>query len=64
LSDIVVTDYEKSPFYSKIPDTGVQVTGRFTDTSESSTSFIGLGKDAAGEKFKSMLIGAVQNSKK
>jgi hypothetical protein len=51
LTDIVVIDYEKSPFYSKIPDTGVEVTGRFTDTSESSMSFIGLGKDAAG-KFK------------
>jgi hypothetical protein len=55
LTDIVVTDYEKSPFYAKIPDTGVEVTGRFTDTSESSMSFIGLGKDAAGEKFKKIL---------
>ena len=64
LTDIVVTDYEKSPFYSKIPDTGVEVTGRFTDTSESSMSFIGLGKDAAGEKFKKILIETVQNAKK
>jgi len=64
LTDIVVTDYEKSPFYAKIPDTGVEVTGRFTDTSESSMSFIGLGKDAAGEKFKKILIETVQNAKK
>ena len=64
LIDIVVTDYEKSPFYSKIPDTGVQVTGRFTDTSESSMSFIGLGKDAAGEQFKEMLIERIQHAKK
>jgi len=64
LTDIVVVDYEKSPFYSKIPDTGVQVTGRFTDESESSTSFIGLGKDAAGEKFTAMLMEAAQKAKK
>jgi len=64
LADIVVSDYEKSLFYSKIPDSGVEITGRFTDTSESSSSFIGLGKDAAGEKFKAMLIQAVQNTKK
>ncbi|MBI3161269.1 MAG: hypothetical protein HYZ23_02105 [Chloroflexi bacterium] len=64
LTDITISDYEKSPFYAKIPDTGVQVSGRYTDTSESSTSFIGLGKDAAGEKFKSMLIEAVQDAKK
>jgi len=64
LTDIVVADYEKSPFYAKIPDTGVEVTGKFTDTSENSMSFIGLGKDAAGEKFKRILIEAVQNAKK
>lgn len=64
LTDIVVTDYEKSPFYSRIPDTGVEVTGRFTDTGESSSSFIGLGKDVAGEKFKKILIETVQNTKK
>ncbi len=45
LTNIVVTDYEKSPFHAKIPDTGVQVTGRFTDTSDGSSSFIGLGKE-------------------
>ena len=64
LSDIVVSDYEKSPFHAKIPDTGVEVSGRFTDTSESSSSFLGLGKDEAGEKFKKMLVEAVQNAKK
>jgi hypothetical protein len=64
LVDIVVIDYEKSPFYAKIPDTGVEVTGRFTDTSQSSMSFIGLGKDAAGEKFKKILIVTAQNAKK
>ena len=64
LRDIAVMDYEKSPFYAKIPDNGVEVTGHFTDTSENSTSFIGMGKDAAGDKFKQVLIEAVQNAKK
>ena len=64
LRDITISDYEKDPFYAKMPDTGVQVTGRFTHASESSSSFIGLGKDTTGEKFKGMLIEAVQNAKK
>lgn len=64
LEDIVATDYEKSPFYARIPDNGVEMTGRFTDTTENSSSFIGLGKDAAGEKFKQMIIRAVQEAKK
>lgn len=63
LRDITVSDYEKNPFYSKLPDTGLEVSGKFTDTSESGTSFFGLGKDDAGEKFKSALIEAVQKAK-
>ncbi|MBI5825325.1 MAG: hypothetical protein HZB18_14955 [Chloroflexi bacterium] len=64
LRDIVVEDYEKSLFHSKIPDTGMNVTGIFTDASEKGTVFLPLGKDAAGEKFKKMLIEATQNAKK
>ncbi len=63
LADVIVTDYEKSPFYARIPDSGVEVTGLFTDTAERTSSFIGLGKDPAGEKFKSALIHAVQQAK-
>ena len=64
LRDITVTDYEKSPFYSRIQDTGVEVSGGFTGAAENSSSFIGLGKDPAGEKFKAMIIEAVQEAKK
>ncbi|MBI5952605.1 MAG: hypothetical protein HY865_13185 [Chloroflexi bacterium] len=64
LSDIVVSDYERNPFYSKLPDTGVEISGKFTDTRESSSSFIGLGKDAAGEKFRGILTQAAKNAKK
>jgi hypothetical protein len=64
LEDITVTDYEKNPYYKQFPDHGVEVTGRFTGASESSTSFIGLGTEAAGLKFKEMLFKAVQDAKK
>ena len=64
LQDIVVEDYEKSLFYSKIPDTGLNITGRFTDASEQGLIFLPLGKDAAGEVFKEALIRAAQEAKK
>lgn len=64
LRDIIVSDWEKDPMYTKMPDTGVHVTGRFLDTAESSSSFLGIGKDAAGDKFKAVLIEAAQNAKK
>jgi hypothetical protein len=64
LRDIVMEDYEKSLFYAKIPDTGMNVTGRFTDASEQGTIFLPLGKDAAGEKFKEALVKSAQDAKK
>ncbi len=64
LRDLTISDYEKDPLYAKMPDSGVHVTGGFTGASEDSTSFIGLGKDATGEKLKRVLIEAVQNAKK
>lgn len=64
LADIVVEDHEKSAFARMVPDTGVHITGQATGATESGTSFIGLGKDAAGGKFKETLIRAVQESKK
>jgi hypothetical protein len=64
LRDIVVEDYEKSLFYARIPDTGMNVTGMFTDASEKGTIFIPRGNDVAGEKFKEALIKSVQDAKK
>lgn len=64
LRDIVVEDYEKSSFYAMIPDTGMNVTGMFTDASEKGTIFLPLGKDEAGKKFKGALIKSVQDAKK
>ena len=64
LQNVTVMDYEKSLFYAKAPDCGVEATGIFTDTSEASMSFIGLGKDEAGEKFKKILIETAQEAKR
>ena len=64
LQDIVVEDYEKSLFYSKIPDTGLNITGRFTDASEQGMIFLPLGKDIAGDTFKEALIHAAHEAKK
>ncbi|MFN8381013.1 MAG: hypothetical protein U0V02_03685 [Anaerolineales bacterium] len=64
LRDITISDWEKDPMYAKMPDTGVHVTGMFLGTAESSSSFFGVGKDAAGEKFKEVLIKSAQDAKK
>jgi hypothetical protein len=64
LRDIAVEDYEKSQFYKMIPDSGVNINGHFTDVNEIGTIFLPMGKDAAGDKFKSALIEAVQKAKK
>lgn len=63
LRDITVEDYGESSFYKMIPDTGMNVSGRFTDASENGLIFLPLGADAAGEKFKSALIEAAQKAK-
>lgn len=63
LSGITVEDYEKSGFAKMIPDSGMNVSGRFTDASEAGLTFLPLGKDSAGEKFKAMLIEAAQKAK-
>ena len=63
LRDLTVEDYEKSPFYKMIPDTGVNISGLATDAPEKGTLFLPLGKDDAGEKFKVILVEAVQKAK-
>ena len=63
LRDLTVEDYEKSSFYKMIPDTGVNISGLATDTPEKGTLFLPLGKDDAGEKFKVILVEAVQKAK-
>ena len=64
LRDVVVQDYAQTQFAKMIPDTGLQVSGRFTDASENISAFIGVDDSPAGKKFKEIVIQAVQDSKK
>jgi hypothetical protein len=47
-----------------IPDSGIEVSGRFTDAAEHASAFLGLEDNVAGKKFKETVIEAVQNLKK
>ena len=60
LNQITVQDYAKSDFAKLVPDSGVQVHGLYTDTAEAGSAFIGLEENAAGRKFREVLIAAVQ----
>ena len=63
LRDLTVQDYAQTPFMKLVPDSGIQVSGQFTDTSEVASVFIGLA-GTAGENFKTKVIEAVQAAKK
>jgi hypothetical protein len=63
LRDIVVQDYAQTQFAKMIPDIGIEVSGRFTDATESASAFIGLDDGLAGNKFRELLIQAVQEAK-
>ncbi len=64
LRDVVIEDYARTPFAKMIPDSGIQVSWRFTDVSENPSAFIGLEDNEAGNKFKELVIHTVQQSKK
>ena len=64
LSDVVVKDYAQTQFAKMVPDSGIEVSGHFTDASENSSAFIGLEENAAGKKFKETVIQAAQEAKK
>ena len=52
LRNITVQDYAQTSFAKMIPDSGVEVSGMFTDNSESVSAFIGLDESVAANKFK------------
>ena len=64
LRDVTVQDYAQTQFAKMVPDSGIQVGGRFTDVSENSMAFIGLDDSAAARNFKDAVIKAVQDAKK
>ena len=63
LNDIVVQDYSQTQFVKMIPDSGLNVTGSFTDVSENIAAFIGLDESASASRFKETVIKAVQDAK-
>lgn len=64
LNDVVIQDYADTPFVKLVPDCGIQVTGKFTDVAENASAFLGLEENTAGNKFKEVVIRAVQDAKK
>lgn len=64
LTDIVIQDYADTQFAKMVPDSGIQVNGKFTDVSENASAFIGLEENAVGKQFKETVIAAVQDAKK
>ena len=64
LRDVVIEDYARTPFAKMIADSGIQVSGRFTDVSENASAFIGLEENEVGNKFKELVIQTVQQSRK
>jgi hypothetical protein len=61
LRDIQAQDYEKSDFYKLIPDTGLNIDG-LRVAAGSGSAFIGLGPEPAGQKFREVLIEALQKA--
>ena len=59
-----VQDYAQTPFVKMVSDSGIQVSGMFTDASESVSAFIGLEENLAGQKFREAVIKATAAAKK
>jgi len=64
LINITLQDYAQTPFAKMVPDSGMEVSGMFTDASESASAFIGLDESMAGKKFRETVIKAAQDAKK
>ena len=64
LINLTVQDYSQTSFAKMIPDSGLEVSGWFTDSGESASAFIGLDDGIAAKKFKEIVIKTVQDAKK
>ena len=62
LRNIDVNDFENTAMYNVKPDSGINISGRYTDVTKQGLSFIGLGTDSAGEKFRLVLQHAIQKA--
>jgi hypothetical protein len=64
LIHVTVQDYAQTPFAKMVTDSGIEVSGLFTDASEGASAFIGLEENTAGQKFRQILIKAGADAKK
>ena len=64
LADVVVQDYARTKFAQMVPDTGIEVSGSFTNVPERGSAFIGLGDETEAEQFRQTVLDAVQAAKK
>jgi hypothetical protein len=62
LRNIDAQDFENTAMYQVNPDSGMNITGRYTDVTKHGQAFIGLGTDPAGEKFRQVLQHAIQKT--
>ena len=64
LKDIVAQDYSQTQLAKLVSDSGIEVSGRLTDTTENVSAFIGLDEGEAANRFKEQVITAAQEAKK
>ena len=64
LIHVTVQDYAQTQFAKLIPDSGIEVSGMFTDASENASAFIGLDEGVAAQKFREIVIRAAADAKK
>jgi hypothetical protein len=64
LIHVTIQDYAQTSFAELIPDSGIQVTGLFTNAGEGASAFIGLEENVAGNSFKDLTIKTAQAAKK
>ncbi|MCX6069124.1 MAG: hypothetical protein NT121_25840 [Chloroflexi bacterium] len=59
LSHIDIHDYAGSAMGTIAPDSGMNVTGRYTNAIKTGQAFIGIGTDPNGVKFREVLLDAM-----
>ena len=64
LIHVTVQDYSQTPFASLVPDSGIEVSGMFTDAGENASAFLGLDEGMAGKNFREILLKSASDAKK
>lgn len=63
LKQIEMRDYEETAMFNIIPDSGINITGRYSDSKQTGQLFVGLDTGPAGRNFRELLRKAIKNSK-